>query len=443
MNQTAPFPKTDLHTWVEQLKKDLKGGSLEQLDVIDSVEELNLHSYQNEETVSLSHTAPNSFPYSIGFSRADNAWTNGVYIEIEDEKDANEKALKWLMAGANYLVFEPKKEAVTWEIVFKSIGFEHIRTHFVINEASKIKEVVTALGDIVYSGKISFGASILHSSNDLVELLTERQFPLFVVNAFELHAAGSATFQELGFALNCGHEHLLFLMNGGLSIDQAAACIHFHFGVGSQYILESTKFNVFRQLWSKIISAYKPQHTCTYRAEISAWLGHMNKSLKDPYTNFLRQTTEAMSAANGGVSNLLVLPYDFYSTEKKELAQRMAINISLILSSESHLDKVIDPLGGSYVVAAIEKQLAENTWKMFLELESKGGVCAEVCRSFLVEVVKQKGMERISRLKSGEHVLIGINKYPNPESVNSNWTELPTASISGLNALILEKEIEK
>ena len=139
MNQTAPFPKTDLHTWVEQLKKDLKGGSLEQLDVIDSVEELNLHSYQNEETVSLSHTAPNSFPYSIGFSRADNAWTNGVYIEIEDEKDANEKALKWLMAGANYLVFEPKKEAVTWEIVFKSIGFEHIRTHFVINEASKTR----------------------------------------------------------------------------------------------------------------------------------------------------------------------------------------------------------------------------------------------------------------------------------------------------------------
>ena len=61
----------------------------------------------------------------------------------------------------------------------------------------------------------------------------------------------------------------------------------------------------------------------------------MNKSLKDPYTNLLRQTTEAVSAIIGGANELNVQPYDLYTTSgKSELSQRMAINISHLLKEE-------------------------------------------------------------------------------------------------------------
>jgi methylmalonyl-CoA mutase len=441
MNQTVAFPKADIQSWIEQLKKDLKGGSMDQLTVKDSIEELEIESYQNEETIA-DLIKESSFPYSSNSFQRDNSWTNGVLIEVSDERTANSKALKWLMSGVNYLVFRPGRSGINWNEVFEGIGFEHIRSHFEVSNVSEIKTIIGIIGKPVHTGRVSFAADIQSASEGLTDILKEGQFPVFNINAFELQAAGAATFQELGYALNEGHEHLLYLMQEGLTIDQAAACVHFHFGVGSQYLLESSKFSVFRQLWSKIVSAYKPEHACSHRAEISAWIGHMNKSLKDPYTNLLRQTTEALSAVNGGVSNLLVMPYDLYSKERKELAERMAVNISLILGSESHLDKVIDPLNGSYVMTAIHEQVLQKAWDFFLKLESKGGLRTDVCRSYLIAEVLEKRNERIQKVRSGEVLLIGINKYPNPEKTDNEWSSIPSGSYLELNPLLLEKEIE-
>jgi methylmalonyl-CoA mutase len=46
---------------------------------------------------------------------------------------------------------------------------------------------------------------------------------------------------------------------------------------------------------------------------------------------------------------------------------RTARNISSILKDESHLDKVSDPVAGSYYVENLSVELAEKAWKKFQE----------------------------------------------------------------------------
>ena len=146
-------------------------------------------------------------------------------------------------------------------------------------------------------------------------------------------------------------------MKQGLSIDQAAACVHFYFGISNNYFVESTKFKVFKALWTQIVSAYKPKNYCSNNVMITAVTGFVNKSLKDPYTNLLRQTTEAMSAINGGIDHLIILPYDLNSTNgSTDLSERMALNLSLI-KRRKLLDSVISPTNGAYVENAIFEYL--------------------------------------------------------------------------------------
>ncbi len=433
------FPEISKSEWIDQLTKDLKGQPLDILDYHNEIEKIHLHSYQHLEDDKHVVGAPGTFPYESGFMRENNAWNNGIQVFVSDEKEANAFALEWLMKGVNYLVFIPQKQNIEWNIVFDQIGFEFIRSHLAIHNPDEIKTIHDTIGKRTVNVSYAAGLEEIKSSI-LLELLKQEQFPAFCVNAFEIHQAGGSSYQEIGFALHYGHEILLNLMESGLSIDDAAACLHFHFGVNSNYLIESAKFDVFRSLWSKIVQAYQPVHNCSHRAETTAVTGHVNKSLKDPYTNLLRQTTEALSAVNGGVNNVLVQPYDLYSDSPSELAQRMAVNISLLLAEESHIDKVINPLGGSYVIDATKDQLSKNSWEFFL-LAEKESYSSEAGRNALHQKISETRTHRIDEFKSGKKILIGVNKFPNPDEQHASWKNIPVMSQTKLEALVIEKEI--
>ena len=87
------------------------------------------------------------------------------------------------------------------------------------------------------------------------------------------------------------------------------------------------------------------------------------KSADDPYTNLLRDTTEAMSAAIGGASTLLVEPHGYDA--------HLALNIPRILAEEAHLDAVADPAGGSYYVESLTDALAREAWALFQQRRSR------------------------------------------------------------------------
>jgi methylmalonyl-CoA mutase len=164
----------------------------------------------------------------------------------------------------------------------------------------------------------------------------------------------------------------------------------------------------------------------------------VNKSLKDPHTNLLRQTTEAMSAIIGGIDRLIIHPHDEQSTQgASELAQRMALNISNLLQDESYLATVNDPLGGSYALEKLTQDLSEKSWELFKTMDQLPTTQKETEWQRLVQ---DKAKQRIEMIKNSETVLLGINKFPNPQPTNNQW--LPAKQFNNLSYLRLETEIQ-
>lgn len=119
-------------------------------------------------------------------------------------------------------------------------------------------------------------------------------------------------------------------------------------------------------------------------AVTSGW----NITAYDPYVNMLRGTTEAMSASLAGVHSLEVLPFDTAYESPTEFSSRIARNVQLLLKNESHFDNVVDPAGGSYYIENLTQSIAEQAWKLFKEVEERGGYTAAFRDGFIPDAVK-------------------------------------------------------
>lgn len=442
----SDFPKVSKAEWEDKLTRELKGADFEiSLKRKDEVEELSYATYAHTSDGIKSHEIPGRYPFKRGYKSIDNDWNIAAVVEVSNEKKSNQQAMDLLMTGCTSLVFHLKNEKIDWTVLFDQIGFEFIEVQFSVRSLDQFQELVSFFASVKNTNvmyRLDFFATseLNRVFNQFASVAIESNIRFCHVDAFGLQQCGANSIQEVAYAIACGNEYIVKLMELGYSADQAVLAIHFSLGTVSNYFYEISKIRAFRALWSKVIKAYGVSAESSAQCNITAEIGHMNKSLKDPYTNLLRQTTEGMSAVIGGVETLLIHPYDARSTNGvSPLSSRMAMNISLVLKEESYFDKVIDPIGGSYSIEQLTEQIAEKSWDLFRKIDEKGGVEQENALEYLCSSVSETAKLRLEQIKSGKRMLIGVNKYPNPQVETNSW--LPGELFQGMKKIIFETDI--
>jgi methylmalonyl-CoA mutase len=69
----------------------------------------------------------------------------------------------------------------------------------------------------------------------------------------------------------------------------------------------------------------------------------------------------------------------------------------LILREEAWFDKVTDPSAGSYYIENLTALIAENSWKLFLEIENAGGFISALNSGFVQEQIENYVNQRGKR----------------------------------------------
>jgi methylmalonyl-CoA mutase len=236
------------------------------------------------------------------------------------------------------------------------------------------------------------------------EIAQNPEIPADAVRGDRLYEQGATAVQELAYTLAQGVERLAAQVEKGVPAEAAAPAIAFVFGVGSNYFFEIAKLRAARLVWAQAVSAFGAAGEAC-RMRIHAVTALSNKSVCDPWTNLLRSTTEALSAAIGGCDALTVQSFHY--------PQRLAHNIQLILKEEVHLDKVADPAGGSYYVEALTAALARAAWKLFQQVEAGGGYAKMNAAGAIDAAVAQSREARQKAVAARRRTLVGVNNYPN------------------------------
>ena len=146
---------------------------------------------------------------------------------------------------------------------------------------------------------------------------------------------------------------------------------------------------------------------------VHAITSKFNQTLYDSHVNLLRSMTETMSAALAGVDSLETLPFDLCYKCPDEFSERIARNQQVLLREESHLNKVVDPAGGSYYIETLTASIADQAWKIFNEIEDNGGFEAMLKKGEIQAKVNESGVKRHLDVARRKEILLGTNQYPN------------------------------
>lgn len=420
------FSTSTAEEWRNKVEKDLKGKSIEDaLHKFHPIEEVEYASYGLANDDNGNHNTPGQADYSRGGRINNNDWINNVFVPLDSPKKMNSFALKQLMNGATGLTIDFSDfSTADCELVIKEIEFEHITSTFFYSTEEQYEWInkITETKDI--------NNTSINTGNQKFKIIKSRRN--IIINAIDVQYSGGNVHQEIAYALHKGHEELFALMDDGMTVDDAVAQLKFRFGIGSNFFFELVKFKVFRSLWYTVVQSYQPEHECSTIPYIEAETGFINKSLKDPHNNLLRQTTESLSAVLGGIDELTIRPYNAWSTDENlDKTQRLGLNIALLLKEESYLDKVIDPAGGSYIIEELIQTLKTKAWSTFQKLEKEG-------LENLKSEIKKIAALRISQAEQKEKTHIGINKYFNEDPQNLDW-KIDVETVFG-TPVVLEKD---
>ncbi len=237
------------------------------------------------------------------------------------------------------------------------------------------------------------------------------KFNSISISGYHMHEAGATAVQELAFTIADGKEYVQRAMESGLDIDAFAGRLSFFFGIGMNFFMEVSKLRAARTLWHRVMDGLGAKDERSKMLRTHCQTSGVSLQEQDPYNNVIRTTIEAMAATLGGTQSLHTNALDEAIALPTEFSARIARNTQIILTEETGITKVVDPLGGSYYVEALTAELVDQAWKIIGEVDELGGMTKAVASGMPKRLIEEAAAARQARVDKGEDVIVGVNKY--------------------------------
>ncbi len=431
------FPQTSYQEWRAKVEADLKGADFNKKLVWRTNEGFDVQPvYRAEDIASLETTKslPGQFPYVRG-TRDNNDWLTRQNIIADSAAAANEIARDVLTKGVTSLGFKVA-DAADVAVLLKDIDITKVEINLqccprnsVAVAKALVQYIVAAGAADSFRGSVEYNplrrqfrhgvegidnAAIVAEASELLNVVKPvAGLRCLSVDSAMLGNSGAYIYQEMGYALAWGAAWMTALTDAGFCACEVATRIKFDMCVSSNFFMEIAKFRAARMLWARIVEQYKPKCADAAKMNVCASTSRFNQTIYDAHVNLLRSQTETFSAAVAGVDSIVTTPFDLPYKTPDTFSERIARNQQFLLKEESHMDKVVDPAGGSYYVETLTVNLAREGWKLFLETEEQCGFFAVVAEGKVQDAVNASNAKRHTDVARRKEVLLGTNQFPN------------------------------
>ncbi|MFC1944079.1 methylmalonyl-CoA mutase family protein [Chloroflexota bacterium] len=275
------------------------------------------------------------------------------------------------------------------------------------------------LGDSLH-GRIGDGVHVfppracLRMIADTMKFVVE-EVPLFRacdVQGYSCREAGCTAVQEVAFCIADAIAVIEACLELGLDIDAIAPHITFFFAGYSDFFEEVAKFRAARVVWAKVMrERFRAKKKGSWRMRFMVKTSASTLPAQHPLLNIARSNLQALSAILGGANALFVTAFDESYGSPTEHSARIALLSGKVLEHETGVGEVADPLGGSYYVERLTREMEKAIWDYIEEIDSRGGYVAALEEGYLQREIAATNARYSYNLDSGKHVVVGVNKY--------------------------------
>lgn len=261
---------------------------------------------------------------------------------------------------------------------------------------------------------------------------TSQHMPKFnsiSISGYHMQEAGATADLELAYTLADGLEYLRRGVASGLDIDTFAPRLSFFWAIGMNHFMEIAKMRAGRLLWAKLVKQFNPKNPKSMALRTHCQTSGWSLTEQDPFNNVTRTCVEALAAVLGHTQSLHTNALDEAIALPTDFSAKIARDTQKYLQSDTGINRVIDPWGGSYYVEFLTDQLVEKAWALIEEVEEMGGMAKAIEAGLPKMKIEEAAARKQARIDSGKDVIVGVNQYQVNEETDIDLLEVDNTAV--------------
>jgi methylmalonyl-CoA mutase, N-terminal domain len=232
------------------------------------------------------------------------------------------------------------------------------------------------------------------------------------VSGYHIREAGSTALQELAFTLRDGIEYVQYAIDAGLDVDDVAPRISFFFNSHSDFFEEIAKFRAARKLWAEVMrERFGARQERSWKLRFHTQTAGVSLTAQQPYNNVVRTALQALAAVLGGTNSLHTNSLDEALALPTAAAATLALRTQQIIAHESGVTSLADPLGGSYFVERLTRDMERGAKEYFETIDGMGGMVEAIEQGFPQREIAEASYKFQQAVERGERVIVGVNDH--------------------------------
>jgi len=232
------------------------------------------------------------------------------------------------------------------------------------------------------------------------------------VSGYHIREAGSTALQELAFTLRDGLEYVQWGVDAGLDIDDFVPRISFFFNAHCDFFEEIAKYRAARTIWAHAMrERFGARDERSWKLRFHSQTAGVSLTAQQPYNNVVRTALQALSAVLGGTNSLHTNSLDEALALPTAEAATLALRTQQIIAHESGVASVADPLGGSYFVERLTKDMEDGALAYFDQIDRMGGMVEAIERGFPQREIAEASYRFQQAVERKEKIIVGVNDF--------------------------------
>jgi methylmalonyl-CoA mutase N-terminal domain/subunit len=232
------------------------------------------------------------------------------------------------------------------------------------------------------------------------------------VSGYHIREAGATALQELAFTLRDGLEYVQWGLDAGLDVDDFAPRMSFFFNAHSDFFEEIAKYRAARALWARAMrDRFGARSDRSWKLRFHTQTAGVSLTAQQPYNNVVRTALQALSAVLGGTNSLHTNSLDEALALPTAEAATLALRTQQILAHETGLTDTVDPLGGSFFVERLTRDMEVEAEAIFEQIDRMGGMVAAIEHGFPQKEIAESSYRFQQAVERKDKVIVGVNEY--------------------------------
>jgi methylmalonyl-CoA mutase N-terminal domain/subunit len=232
------------------------------------------------------------------------------------------------------------------------------------------------------------------------------------VSGYHIREAGATAAQELAFTLRDGVEYIQYGVDAGLDVDEFGPRISFFFNSHSDFFEEIAKFRAARRIWAHVMrDRFKAKNPRAWQLRFHTQTAGVSLTAQQPYNNVVRTSLQALAAVLGGTQSLHTNSLDEALALPTAEAATLALRTQQIIAHESGVAGVVDPLGGSYFLEKLTREMEEEALAYFDTIDRMGGMVEAIERGFPQKEIAESAYTFQQAVERREKIIVGVNDF--------------------------------